>query len=459
MKSFISQVALASAAIVKSPCPNAYWEPVLDDNGIQVENNGSIVCAPVPEAYKISCSPEGISLDIKYELMYDQILEEQRPQIAESLNTDPARLGNCVNSASQDEISLDYKFELRYDAKDENGNYCYSDVKGGQSNESLDETYINFIYEISPNNAAVTNADGLILSSVLNFSVYCALPETFAVSNSHDVLVPEGLHDGFDGVVAGSDLSAAFVLNKYVNGAVDNDSPAEIGSPASFKVEPVSEIPDFLDYFVTGCDMDGVTDDGESRTWPISQNVNCFYTFLETFHTTPNDITFNMFAFGMSPVALESNRLNCQVRLCFNNDSEGSCYQEFVSVKPTCPAGDQYVAPQIIVAYSDHNTNIDLIDQASEVVEEISEEIADDLTDETDDVIDNLETDDIIADLKTDDVIDNDETDDVTDDVTDLAEELIGEDDVSDDVTLESLIEDANDLAADVGEFVDTETD
>ena len=91
----------------------------------------------------------------------------------------------------------------------------------------------------------MTNEDGLILSSVLNFSVYCALPESFGVSNDHEVLIPDGLHDGFDGLVAGADLSAAFVLNKYINDQIDNESPAELGEPVHFKVEPIDQIPDF----------------------------------------------------------------------------------------------------------------------------------------------------------------------------------------------------------------------
>ena len=125
MKSFISQVALVSAATVTNPCPNEYWEPVLDDNGVQVVNEGSIVCAPIPEAYKITCSPTGIELDIKYELMYDQVLDEQREEIGESLKFEPAKLGNCLNQADQEETSLDYRFQLRYDEKNENGDYCY----------------------------------------------------------------------------------------------------------------------------------------------------------------------------------------------------------------------------------------------------------------------------------------------------------------------------------------------
>ena len=127
-KSFISQVALVSAATVTNPCPNEYWEPVLDDNGVQVVNEGSIVCAPIPEAYKITCSPTGIELDIKYELMYDQVLDEQREEIGESLKIEPAKLGNCLNQADQEETSLDYRFQLRYDEKNENGDYCYVSV-------------------------------------------------------------------------------------------------------------------------------------------------------------------------------------------------------------------------------------------------------------------------------------------------------------------------------------------
>jgi hypothetical protein len=390
MKSFISQVALVSAATVTNPCPNEFWEPVLDDNGLQVENNGSIVCAPIPEAYKITCSPTGIELDIKYELMYDQVLDEQRDDIRESLKSDPAQLGNCFNQADQDETSLDYRFQLRYDAKNQNGDYCYSDVQGGQSNESVDETFINFIYKISPNMVAVTNEDGLILSSVLNFSVYCALPESFGVSNDHDVLIPDGLHDGFDGLVAGADLSAAFVLNKYVADQIDNDSPVELGVPAHFKVEPIDQIPDFLDYFITGCDMEGITDLGNAKSHVINENVDCFYSYVQASHTTPNDLTFNMFAFGNSESSLQSNRLNCQVRLCFNGDSEGSCYSEYIKTKAGC--GELYESPQEPVKYADHNTGdvtdailVDdsvLVEDAGEGVEVVADEIVEEVVEE-----------------------------------------------------------------------------
>ena len=261
-------------------------------------------------------------------------------------------------------------------------------MKGGQSNESVDETFINFIYTISPNNAAVTNEDGLILSSVLNFSVYCALPEAFGVSNDHDVLIPDGLHDGFDGLVAGADLSAAFVLNKYVNDQVDNESPAELGEPVHFKVEPIDQIPDFLDYFITGCDMEGILDTGDAISHPLSQNVNCFYSHVQAYHTTPNDLTFNMFTFGMSEQSLQSNRLNCQVRLCFNQDSEGSCYNDYVQQKAEC-TGELYEAPETNVPYADHNTNLtedepveEVVEAPEEVAEAVVEEVAEEVVEE-----------------------------------------------------------------------------
>lgn len=392
MKSFISQVALVSAATITNPCPNEYWEPVLDDNGEQsLSENGSIVCAPLPEAYKITCSPTGIELDIKYELMYDQVLDGQREEIGKSLIAEPAKLGNCLNQADQDETTLDYRFQLRYDAKNENGDYCYSDVQGGQSNESLNETFINFIYKVAPNNAAVTNEDGLILSSVLNFSVYCALPESFGVSNDHDVLIPDGLHDGFDGLVAGADLSAAFVLNKYVNDQVDNESPVEIGVAANFKVEPIEQIPDFLDYFITGCDMEGVTDDGVAASHALSQNVNCFYAPIVASHVTPNDLTFNMFSFGNSASSLQSNRLNCQVRLCFNGDEEGSCYNQYVQNKESCIDG--YEAPKELVSYADHNTSERVVEvpEITEIVEDVVEDSVEEVIEETaEEVVDEV---------------------------------------------------------------------
>merc|ERR1712176_1180722 len=262
---------------------------------------------------------------------------------------------------------------------------------GVQSNESVDETFINFIYRISPNNAAVTNEDGLILSSVLNFSVYCALPESFGVSNDHEVLIPDGLHDGFDGLVAGADLSAAFVLNKYVNDQVDNESPAELGEPVHFKVEPIDQIPDFLDYFITGCDMEGILDTGDAISHPLSQNVNCFYSHVEAYHTTPNDLTFNMFAFGESEQSLQSNRLNCQVRLCFNQDSEGSCYSQYVQQKEGC-TGELYKTPETAVQYADHKTNLTEDEPVEEVVEEIveSETLSEVDEEVTEDIIDEV---------------------------------------------------------------------
>jgi len=366
MKSFISQVALVSAATITNPCPNEYWEPVLDENGVLVENEGSIVCAPIPEAYKITCSPTGIELDIKYELMFDQVLDEQREEIGESLKIEPAKLGNCLNQVDQEETSLDYRFQLRYDQKNDNGDYCYTDVQGGQSNESIDETFINFVYRISPNNAAVTNEDGLNLSSVLNFSVHCALPESFRVSND------------LDGLVAGADLSAAFVLNKYVFNQVDNEYLAVLGEPVHFKVEPIDQIPDFLDYFITGCEMEGMLDTGDAISFPLFQNVNCFHSYLQAYHTTPNDLNFDMFAFGVSEQALQSNRLNCQVRLCFNQDSEGSCYNQYVQQKEAC-TGEIYKAPETAVQYADHNTNLTEDSLESEVAQgltEVDDEVA-----------------------------------------------------------------------------------
>merc|ERR1712227_1117409 len=137
----------------------------------------------------------------------------------------------------------------------------------------------------------------------------------------------------------------------------------------------------------TGCDMEGILDTGDAISHPLSQNVNCFYSHVEAYHTTPNDLTFNMFAFGESEQSLQSNRLNCQVRLCFNQDSEGSCYNQYVQQKEGC-TGELYQAPETAVQYADHNTNFTEVDEEvtgdiiNEVVEEVVEEVTEDVAEE-----------------------------------------------------------------------------
>merc|ERR1712131_309743 len=251
----------------------------------------------------------------------------------------------------------------------------------------------------------------------------------------HDVLIPDGLHDGFDGLVAGADLSAAFVLNKYVNDQVDNESPAELGEPVHFKVEPIDQIPDFLDYFITGCDMEGLLDTGDAISHPLSQNVNCFYSHVEAYHTTPNDLTFNMFAFGESEQSLQSNRLNCQVRLCFNQDSEGSCYNQYVQQKEGC-TGELYEAPETTVPYADHNTNLTDDETVEEAVVEAPEEAAEEIIEEVvEEVVEEVAEE--IVESETLAEVDEEVTEDIIEEVVEeVAEEVVEE--VTEDVAEES---------------------
>merc|ERR1712227_700091 len=79
---------------------------------------------------------------------------------------------------------------------------------------------------------------------------------------------------------------------------------------------------------------------------------------------------------GESEQSLQSNRLNCQVRLCFNQDSEGSCYNQYVQQKDAC-TGELYKAPETAVQYADHNTTED--EPVEEVVEEDVEKVVEEI--------------------------------------------------------------------------------
>merc|ERR1711868_232146 len=83
---------------------------------------------------------------------------------------------------------------------------------------------------------------------------------------------------------------------------------------------------------------------------------------------------------GESEQSLQSNRLNCQVRLCFNQDSEGSCYNQYVQQKEGC-TGELYQAPETAVQYADHNTNLTEDEPVEEVVEvvEAPEEVVEEI--------------------------------------------------------------------------------
>merc|ERR1711990_1036576 len=103
-----------------------------------------------------------------------------------------------------------------------------------------------------------------------------------------------------------------------------------------------------------------------------------------------------MFAFGESEQSLQSNRLNCQVRLCFNQDSEGSCYSQYVQQKEGC-TGELYKAPETAVQYADHNTNLTEDEPVEEVVEVVeAPEVEEVVESETIPEVDEEVTEDII---------------------------------------------------------------
>lgn len=328
------------ARTVEVDCPNDAWEPVyLANTNVQTFNaqTGEPICKPKSDSYEIKCTATGIEVDIKYGLLYEAYDEAT---IAQSLKDQPAMLGNCAGFVPTEFGDFGYKFKVDYDQKDADGNFCYTSVESGQSSaiEGDDQTYINFVYNISGNNAGVTNELGLILSSKLNFSVYCAIPESFDVSNSHQVDIPEGAHTGFQGQVSPDLIAAQFELNKYTEdwSAVDNESIVEIGSSTNFKVDPQDSFPaNLIKYFITECRMDGKNDKDADMSYVINHGIDCFSPILAAGHSSPHDLTFNMFAYGHSKKALESNMLKCTIQLCVGD----SCYDEYYGAKEVCNAG------------------------------------------------------------------------------------------------------------------------
>merc|ERR1711990_922663 len=187
-------------------------------------------------------------------------------------------------------------------------------------------------------------------------------------------------------------------------------------------------IPDFLDYFITGCDMEGVTDQGVAASHALSQNVNCFYAPIVASHVTPNDLTLNMFSFGNSASSLQSNRLNCQVRLCFNGDEEGSCYNQYVQNKESCIDG--YEAPKELVSYADHNTSERVVEvpEITEIVEDVVEDSVEEVIEETaEEVVDEVveEVSEEVSEETVDEVVEqvSENEDQVSESVDELADE------------------------------------
>jgi len=342
----LTKFALFSAAAagrlarnVDFDCPNDDWEPVYDESTLlQLTNDdGEAVCQPKSEAYAISCTATGIEVDIRYGLLYEAYDPET---IRQSLSEEPAMIGNCFGFVPDEFDDKGYKFKVNFDQKDEAGNYCYTSVESGKRSEDPEDTqtYINFIYNITGNNNAITNELGMILSSKLNFSVFCAIPETFDVSNNHEVEIPEGAHTGFQGQVSSDLIAAQFALNKYTENwsEVDNESVVEIGASTNFKVDPAESFPaDLIKYFVTECRMDGKNDQDQDMSYVINHGIDCFSPIIAAGHETPHDLTFNMFAYGHSEDALDSNELKCTVQLCVGDD----CYSDYYNAKEACRAG------------------------------------------------------------------------------------------------------------------------
>ena len=207
----------------------------------------------------------------------------------------------------------------------------------GQTIDGDDQSYINFIYEISGSDAPLTNEFGMILSSKLSFQAYCALPESLELTNGHSVTIPDGNHQGFDGAVDHGALASQFVLNKYSQdwSTIDNESVAEIGAPTNFKVDAAPSFPTVINYFITQCRLDGLNDNEDDMSYVINNNIDCFSNIVDAGHRDPQELTFNMFAYGHSDEALASNMLNCQVQLCVGS----SCYQEYYDQKAVCEQG------------------------------------------------------------------------------------------------------------------------
>ena len=212
-------------------------------------------------------------------------------------------------------------------------------VSGQRSEDPNDtNTYINFIYDITGNENAITNNLGMILSSKLSFSVFCAIPESFDVANTHEVEIPEGVHDGFQGQVSSELIAAQFALNKYTEdwSNVDNESVVEIGSSTNFKVDPAQTFPsELIKYFITECSMDGQNDQGANMSYVLNHGIDCFSPIIAAGHMTPRDLTFNMFAYGHSDAALASNVLRCSIQLCVGD----SCYDDYYNAKEECRQG------------------------------------------------------------------------------------------------------------------------
>jgi len=335
----LSQVFLnkADAVAVGSDCPNDNWQPSYDFTTGQIEVvDGETICEPKQNAFQISCSPTGIQVDVNYGLLYDTYDTET---IASSLAFDPPRFGNCRGQLEQQsaESQFDYSFSFDYDQTNEDGEFCFTDVMSGQTIDGDDQSYINFIYEISGSDAPLTNEFGMILSSKLSFQAYCALPESLELTNGHSVTIPDGNHQGFDGAVDHGALASQFVLNKYSQdwSTIDNESVAEIGAPTNFKVDAAPSFPTVINYFITQCRLDGLNDNEDDMSYVINNNIDCFSNIVDAGHRDPQELTFNMFAYGHSDEALASNMLNCQVQLCVGS----SCYQEYYDQKAVCEQG------------------------------------------------------------------------------------------------------------------------
>lgn len=330
---------VADAVAVGSDCPNENWQPALDFVTGQVQLvDGETVCEPKSDAFKISCSPTGIKVEVDYGLLYDTYDPET---IAASLAADPPRFGKCRGQPNsqpdESESEFDYEFSFDYDQTNEDGEFCFTDVLSGQTVEGDDQSYINFIYEITGSDSAIKNEFGMILSSVLSFQAYCALPESLELTNGHSVTIPSGEHQGFNGAVDHGALASQFVLNKYSEdwSSIENESVAEIGAPTNFKVDAAPSFPSVINYFITECRLDGLNDNDDDMSYVINNNVDCFSTIVDAEHRNPQELTFNMFAYGHSDLALASNVLNCQVQLCVGSQ----CFQQYYDNKPTCDQG------------------------------------------------------------------------------------------------------------------------
>ena len=207
-----------------------------------------------------------------------------------------------------------------------------SAVHGNQRIEDQVGTFTQLVYDID----VKQEERPLILDKRATFSIYCALPDTVNLSNSHRTKVSQK-HANLGAVVDRDELGNLFTLNKYTIdwSNINNHQAALVGTMTNFRVD--SKLSSTFDYRLESCVWGGSSDKGNPVEYEVLQWNNCLSMPLSANQIDKKSLTFRICSYGTSVTALSSLYLTCTLRICVDHCeavNKSSCGKGYAQHRP-----------------------------------------------------------------------------------------------------------------------------